>query len=77
MKWKKTNALLGYFVEVANDKLKLKHGDPMKIKPFETLFNVKRLSSIISDYKNKGNQKNECKPYGYEIIAKIFSDLKY
>lgn len=69
LKWSRTKSLLAYFADVANDELNLKDsGGRMKIKPFETLFNVSGLSGCINEYKNKTGQK----PQGYEDIDKIF-----
>jgi hypothetical protein len=73
LKWLKSKTLLAYFVEVANDKLKLKDsGGRRQIKPFETLFDVSGLQSCINDYKNKTGQL----PQGSTDIDKIFSGLK-
>jgi hypothetical protein len=75
LKWLgKSKALLAYFVDVANEKLKLKDsGGRRQIKPFETLFNETGLQNCINEYKNKTGQL----PQGYTDIDKIFSNLKY
>ena len=67
LKWKKSKSLLAYFVDVANDKLSLKHGEKRTIKPFETLFGVDGLTSAINDYKKTGGF-----PVGYKDIDKLF-----
>lgn len=67
LKWDKSKSLLAYFVDVANDKLNLKHGEKRQIKPFEALFNVKGLTSAINDYKKTGDY-----PVGYKDIDKLF-----
>jgi hypothetical protein len=66
LKWLKTKSLLAYFVDVANDKLKLKHGDRRQIKPFETLFDVSGLQCCINNYKKTGDL-----PVDYEIVDKL------
>lgn len=68
LKWLKSKSLLAYFVDVANDKLNLKHGEKRSIKPFETMFNVSGLSGSINDYKKTGDL-----PIGYKVIDKMFS----
>ena len=68
-KWLKSKALLAYFVEVANDKLDLKHGQKRKIKPFETIFHETRLGGCINEYKKTGQL-----PIGHKIIDKIFDN---
>lgn len=67
LKWNKTLSLLAYFVEVANDKLRLKHGEKRTIQPFETMFNIKGITGAINDYKKTGTL-----PIGYEIIDDVF-----
>ena len=67
LKWIKSKSLLAYFVDVANDKLNLKHGEKRQIKPFETMFDVKGLTSAINDYKKTGDY-----PVGYKDIDKLF-----
>jgi hypothetical protein len=37
LKWLKSKSLLAWFVDVANDKLNLKHGKKRQIKPFEAM----------------------------------------
>ena len=64
--WKKTKALLAYFVEVANDKFNLKHGEKRQIRPFEIMFNKTGITSTINDYKKTGDL-----PVGHEIVDKI------
>lgn len=68
LKWLKSNSLLAYFVDVANDKLNLKHGQKRLIKPFETMFNVSGLAGCINEYKNKTGQY----PQGYKKIDSLF-----
>lgn len=67
LKWLKTKILLAYFVDVANDRLKLKHGQKRMIKGFELLFNVSGLGHCVNDYKNKTGTL----PIGHEHIDKI------
>lgn len=69
LKWLKSKSLLAYFVEVANDKLDLKHGQQRQIKPFETMFNVTGLTSSINDYKKTGQL-----PIGHKIVDKILDN---
>ena len=66
LKWLKSKALLGYFVEGMNDKYDLKHGEKRMIQPFETMFGKSGLSGAINDYKKTGNL-----PIGYKIIDNI------
>jgi hypothetical protein len=68
LKWLKSNSLLAYFVDVANSKLNLKHGQKRLIKPFETMFNVSGLAGCINEYKNKTGQY----PQGYKEIDSLF-----
>ena len=68
--WTKSKSLLAYFVDVANDKLGLKHGEKRKIKPFETMFDVTGLTGSINDCKNKGQL-----PIGYKVIDEIFDNI--
>lgn len=67
LQWLKTNALLAYFVDVANDKLNLKHGEKRLIRPFEQMFNVSGLSNAINNYKKTGDL-----PISNEVIMNIF-----
>jgi len=66
LEWLKSKGLLGYFVEVMNDKYNLKHGSKRKIKPFQEMFGVLGLSGAINDYKKTGDL-----PIGHEIIDNI------
>jgi len=66
--WLKSKSLLAYFVDVANDKLNLKHGQKRLIKPFETMFNVSGLGGCINEYKNKTGQY----PRGHKDIDSLF-----
>ncbi|MBX3164250.1 MAG: hypothetical protein KF900_07185 [Bacteroidetes bacterium] len=83
LKWLKTKSLLAYFVDVANEVLKLKDGKNLQIAPFENLFVVKdkktngfvnvearKISLSISERKNDKRGL----PKGYKIIDEI---LKY
>jgi hypothetical protein len=67
VKWLKSKALLAYFVDVANDKLNLKHGEKQRIRPFEMLFGVSGLVSAKNDYKKTGGL-----PVDYGHIDKLF-----
>jgi len=68
LQWLKSKSLLAYFVDVANDKLNLKHGQKRLIKPFETMFNVSGLVGCINEYRNKTGQY----PQGYKEIDSLF-----
>lgn len=68
LQWLKSKSLLAYFVDVANDKLNLKHGQKRSIKPFEDMFNVSGLTGCMNEYKNKTGQL----PQGYEDVDKLF-----
>ena len=68
LKWLKSKSLLAYFVDVANNKLNLKHGQKRSIKPFETMFNVSGLGGCMNEYKNKTGQY----PQGYIDIDRLF-----
>ena len=56
-RWTKGNPLLGYFVDRVRKKLNLKCGElknggsKYMIKPFEELFGVPKIGSVINDYK--------------------------
>jgi len=65
--WNETKGLLAYFVDVANDHYKLKHGEKRIIKPFELMFDQKGLTGAINDYKKTGDL-----PIGYERIMALF-----
>lgn len=65
--WNKSKALLAYFVDVANDHYKLKHGENRIIKPFELMFDQKGLTGAISDYKKTG-----ALPVGHDGIEALF-----
>ena len=68
LKWLETKSLLAYFVDVANEELKLKKGDKRQIRPFETMFNETGLIGCINEYKNKTGQL----PHGYKEIDDLF-----
>lgn len=68
LQWLKSKSLLAYFVDVANDKLNLKHGQKRSIKPFEDMFNVSGLTGCMNEYKNKTGQL----PQGYEDVDNLF-----
>lgn len=65
--WNPSKALLAYFVDVANDHYKLKHGEKRIIKPFELMFDQKGLTGAINDYKKTGDL-----PVGHEGIKALF-----
>lgn len=68
LQWLKSKSLLAYFVDMANDKLNLKHGQKRSIKPFEDMFDVSGLTGCMNEYKNKTGQP----PQGYEDVNKLF-----
>jgi len=66
----KSSSLLALFVEVANDKLDLMHGERRLIAPFEMMFGVSNISGSISDYKKRG-----IVPLDSKIIYKLFDSI--
>lgn len=71
-KWLKTKSLLAYFADKASEYLNLSKGKydgktKTSWKPFETLFNIKRLSGAKNDY-----QKTGTLPDGYKNVDKLF-----
>jgi len=72
--WNETNLLLGYFVDRANDKFNLKRGIKRRIKPFETMFDMKEgtITSAINEYQKMGLTHPEI---GYKIIDEVFKNL--